>query len=128
MPGATPDDAPDIHAHMILGEIVKYTCTSIINMALLQTRKSIGPSKPIMRRKGKAKIKEDIQISTHNETDDVKLAHVMQKTTKMSNKLDKEYIKFDSRPDSIPKKCYGILFKTTITNIMVYTPVYCSQV
>lgn len=37
-------------------EIVKYTCTSIINMDL-QTTKSIWPSKPIMRRKGRAKIK-----------------------------------------------------------------------
>lgn len=124
MSGAIPNDAPDIHAHMILGEIVKYTCTSIINMALLQTTKSIWPSKPIMRRKGRATIKEDVEISTDNKTDDVKLAHMLQKTTKMPNKLDREDIKFDSRP----KKCYGILFKTTITNIMIYTPVYCSQV
>jgi hypothetical protein len=45
----------------------------------------------------------------------------------MSNKLDREDIKFDSRPDSVPKKCYGIIFNTII-NIMIYTPVYCSQV
>jgi hypothetical protein len=57
MSGAIPDDASDIHAHMILGEIVRYTCTSIINMALLQTTKSIWPSKPVMTRKGRAKIK-----------------------------------------------------------------------
>jgi hypothetical protein len=45
-------------------------------------------------KEGKAKVKEDSESSSNEEVDDLKLALILNKTTKMLNKLNREGIKF----------------------------------